>query len=107
VRALSAFTSTISLYHWTIRDKASHVYTFTTAFSLKPGATVYVHTGSGANTSVHRYWGSKAYIWNNTGDTAYLRNTRATASATSTAERRRGAHRFRPRASAHWWLRGR
>jgi hypothetical protein len=77
VRALSAFTSTISLYHWTIRDKASHVYTFTTAFSLKPGATVYVHTGSGANTSVHRYWGSKAYIWNNTGDTAYLRNTRA------------------------------
>ena len=34
-----------------------------------------VHTGSGTNTSSNLYWRSKAYIWNNTGDTAYLRKT--------------------------------
>lgn len=68
--------TTVNLSQWTVRDKASHVFTFTTAFSLKPGATVYLHTGSGTNTTVHRYWGSKAYIWNNTGDAAYLRNAK-------------------------------
>lgn len=32
-----------------------------------------VHTGKGRNTTTHRYWGRRAYVWNNTGDTAYLR----------------------------------
>ena len=45
--------------------------------SWAPGATAYVHTGKGTNgrpDSKHRYWNSKAYIWNNSGDTAYLRS---------------------------------
>ena len=33
-----------------------------------------VHTGSGSNTARHRYWRSDAYIWNNDGDRATLRN---------------------------------
>jgi hypothetical protein len=45
--------------------------------SLKPGARVYVHTGRGTNGKPDGndvYWGSRAYIWNNTGDTATLKN---------------------------------
>ncbi|MBO2456025.1 lamin tail domain-containing protein [Actinomadura sp. LCR2-06] len=56
----------------TLRDKSGHTYKFG-SFTLKGHKSVYVHTGRGTNTATHRYWGSKAYIWNNTGDTAYLR----------------------------------
>ncbi|QKG23223.1 lamin tail domain-containing protein [Actinomadura verrucosospora] len=55
-----------------LRDKSGHTYTFG-SFTLKGHKSVYVHTGRGTNTATHRYWGSRAYIWNNTGDTAYLR----------------------------------
>ena len=71
-------TTTKTLTGWTLRDKAGHVYTFGT-FTLAGGAYVTIHTGSGTNTASHRYWGSRAYIWNNTGDTAYLRGADGTA----------------------------
>jgi Lamin Tail Domain len=67
-------TTAWTLTGYTIRDKAGHVYKFPT-FKLNAGASVYVHTGSGTNTTSHLYWRSSWYIWNNTGDTAYLRNT--------------------------------
>lgn len=35
--------------------------------------------GKGSNTSTHRYWGSSWYIWNNSGDAAYLRNSAGAA----------------------------
>ena len=58
-----------SLTGWTLRDPAGHVYRFPT-FTLKAGASVYVHTGTGAATSAHRYQNRSWYVWNNTGDTA-------------------------------------
>ena len=57
---------------WTLRDKQNHVYKFPTT-RLNPGQYITVHTGRGTNNAAHRYWGSGNYIWNNTGDTAYLR----------------------------------
>jgi hypothetical protein len=33
---------------------------------------VRLHTGKGTNTAVHRYWGRSWYVWNNTGDAAWL-----------------------------------
>jgi hypothetical protein len=36
---------------------------------------VTLRTGKGTNTSSTRYWGRKGYVWNNTGDTAYLRSS--------------------------------
>jgi hypothetical protein len=66
-------SATISLSGWTVRDKANHVYNF--AFSLGAGKSVTLHTGKGTNTSAHKYWGQGWYIWNNTGDAAYLRDT--------------------------------
>ena len=62
---------------WTLRDVAAHVYTFP-SLSVTAGAKVYVHTGSGTNGGGHLYWGSGSYIWNNTGDTATLRNAAGT-----------------------------
>jgi hypothetical protein len=58
------------------------VYTFGT-FSLPAGKSVTLHTGKGSNTSTNLYWGSGNYIWNNTGDTAYLRKA-GTSSNTDT-----------------------
>jgi hypothetical protein len=62
-----------SLSGWTLRDKAGHVYNFG-SFKLKAGRTVTVHTGSGSDSAKHLYQDSGAYIWNNDGDTAKLKN---------------------------------
>ncbi|MEV5409767.1 lamin tail domain-containing protein [Thermopolyspora sp. NPDC052614] len=71
----------VSLRNWTIRDdtkQADHVYTFG-AFTLRAGKTVTLRTGKGRDTATTLYWGRSgggtfAYIWNQTRDTAYLRN---------------------------------
>ncbi|HEY7273864.1 MAG TPA: lamin tail domain-containing protein [Actinoplanes sp.] len=81
VRLTNTRTYTINLKGWTLRDKASHVYTFTSDYSLGAGKRVYIHTGKGTNGSPdyqHRYWARAWYVWNNTGDTAYVRNPSGT-----------------------------
>ncbi|MGW4497044.1 lamin tail domain-containing protein [Micromonospora sp. NPDC004336] len=78
VRLTNRRSATLNLKSWTLRDKSNHVYKFSGDFKLRPGASVVIHTGRGTNSSTHRYWGSRAYIWNNTGDKAYLRNPSGT-----------------------------
>jgi hypothetical protein len=66
----------VVLTNWTLRDAANHIYKFG-VFTLGALKSVVVHTGRNpvpANSATHKYWGSRAYIWNNTGDTATLRN---------------------------------
>ena len=70
-------TSTQTMTGWTLRDQSNHVYKFGT-FSLGAGKTVVLRTGKGTNSATTRFWGSSYYIWNNTGDTAYLRNAAGT-----------------------------
>ncbi len=71
----------VSLTHWTLRDKAGHVYRFP-AFALKAHKSVMVHTGTGKNNAVNVYWGHKppkstSYVWNNSGkETATLKNAK-------------------------------
>lgn len=77
----SSSTSSYTLTNWTIRDKTGYAYKFGT-FTLEPGASVTLHTGSGANTSTDRYWGKRWYVWNNGGDVAYLRNSSGTTKDT-------------------------
>jgi hypothetical protein len=76
VRLTNRTKNAINLRNWTLRDAAGRVYTFTTDHSLGAGKNVYVLTGKGTNgtPAAHRYWGSKSYVWNNSGDTAYLRD---------------------------------
>jgi hypothetical protein len=62
---------------WTIRDTSGHVYRFGT-YRLRAGYTVTVHTGSGTNTRLNRYWRLDYYVWNNDGDTARLKNSGGT-----------------------------
>ncbi len=62
---------------WTVTDAQSHTYKFGT-FKLSAYASVKVHTGSGSNTSTDQYQNRGWYVWNNTSDTAYLRNPSGT-----------------------------
>jgi competence protein ComEC len=59
----------IDLGGWTVRDAAGHTYTFPGGFTLDPGQTVTLYTGSGEDTATALYWGAGAAVWNNGGDT--------------------------------------
>jgi hypothetical protein len=67
----------VALTHWTLRDRAGHVYTFGT-YRLNAHGSVKIHTGKGSNTQTNRYWGHSWYIWNNNGDGATLKNASGT-----------------------------
>ncbi|GAA3957122.1 hypothetical protein GCM10023085_44560 [Actinomadura viridis] len=75
-----------------LRDKTGYTYTFG-AVTLGGRKSVYVHTGKGSNSAGHRYWGRSWYVWNNTGDTAYLRYPNGTA-ADSCSWGRSGSSRY-------------
>lgn len=55
-----------------------HTYKFAT-FQLGPHKSVRLHTGPGRNTATNRYWNLDNYVWNNTGDTAFLVSNIGTA----------------------------
>ena len=63
---------------WTVKDEtASHIYVVGT-FVFNPGATFTLYAGSGTNSNSALYWGRPAgdyaAIWNNSGDTLFLRD---------------------------------
>jgi len=69
-----------NLTAWTVKDESSRdPYVFPT-FILESGAMVTLYTGCGTNTANSLYWCSSGYscnaIWNNKGDTLYLRNSK-------------------------------
>jgi hypothetical protein len=63
-----------TLTGWSIRDVTGFRFKFPEGFTVEPGATVSIHTGSGRNRPLHLYWGQGSYVWNNTGDKATLKN---------------------------------
>lgn len=64
----------VDLTGWMLIDEgAKHSYTFP-AFVLAGGAEVKLWTKAGVNDANNLYWGSRRPIWNNTGDTAILRD---------------------------------
>ncbi|GAA3350335.1 lamin tail domain-containing protein [Amorphoplanes nipponensis] len=64
----------VNLKGYTIRDASRHVYTFGSVSIAANGGRIWLHTGKAAKSGRNVYWGSGNYIWNNTGDTATLRN---------------------------------
>ncbi len=70
-------TSSRSITGWTLRDRTGYTYKFPT-FTLKAGATVTIRTGKGTASATNRYYNRTWYVWNNTGDTAYLKNAAGT-----------------------------
>ncbi|MEE9150950.1 MAG: lamin tail domain-containing protein [Thermoplasmata archaeon] len=66
--------SSINMTGWTVQDEANNFYVFTTFF-LVNSSSVTLYTGSGTDTLTQVYWGSSKPIWNNDGDTLYLRDS--------------------------------
>ncbi len=63
----------VDLTGWTLSDIAEHIYVFP-PFTLQPGAIVEVQICAGEDSAEILYWGRCSAIWNNDGDTAYLRD---------------------------------
>jgi hypothetical protein len=72
-RLTNKTSKAINLKGWTVRDAAGNLYRFTTSYSLGAGKSVVIRTGKGTNSTATRYWGKSNHVWNNSGDTAYLR----------------------------------
>jgi hypothetical protein len=63
----------VDLTGWTLTDIAGHVFTFP-PFVLQPSTSVLVHICTGDDSSETLYWGRCSAIWNNDGDSAFLRD---------------------------------
>ncbi|WP_134670884.1 lamin tail domain-containing protein [Halorussus marinus] len=64
---------TLDLSGWTVGDEADHAYEFPADTELGPGETLTLHTGSGTDADGHSYWGADTAVWNNGGDTVFVR----------------------------------
>lgn len=69
----NATVAAVNMAQWTLRDVANHVFTFP-SFTLQPGSSVTVWTKAGTNDADNLFWGRRAAVWNNMGDTAILRD---------------------------------
>ena len=68
----------MSLDGYTLVDGSRHRFTFD-SFTLKPGKSVKVRTGSGSDTHRNLYQDRSWYVWNNSGgDSATLKNASGT-----------------------------
>ncbi len=67
-----------SLRGWTLHDQhRQHYYRFIDV-RLRPGDRLKLHTGTGADRGVHRYWDKRVPVWDNNGDRAVLRRSDGT-----------------------------
>ncbi len=74
--------TSVDLSGWTLGDRAGHTYVLPAGTGLGGGHEVRVWTGPGTNSASDLFMGRRAAIWNNTGDTATLRNSAGTSIAT-------------------------
>lgn len=58
---------------WSISDEANQSY-LVPRFTLGPGKTFTLHTGSGKNTDAALYWGRRKTVWNKGGDTVIVKD---------------------------------
>jgi micrococcal nuclease len=64
----------VDLGGFTLKDEANHIYTFN-AVKLNPGQRLRLHSGAGTDDDSSLFWGLvDDAVWNNGGDTAYLRD---------------------------------
>ncbi|UCC65940.1 MAG: thermonuclease family protein [Deltaproteobacteria bacterium] len=78
VRICNISPRSINIKGFSLSDRGGKQYTFPWAV-LRPGYTLLLFTGEGRNMvegedQLRLYWGARYPIWNNKGDTAYLRN---------------------------------
>ena len=64
----------VDLTGWTVYDEAHHRYLFP-SFILKAKEVVTLRTCLGKNSQNELFWGSRSPIWNNDGDTIFIRDS--------------------------------
>ena len=62
----------VDLQGWSLSSDGGPLYTFGNALLL-PGSWIFLHTGTGEDNSVNRYWGQDAAVWQS-GATVVLRD---------------------------------
>lgn len=67
----------VDMTGWTLNDEVDTTYTFPT-FTLAAGSTVRVWVTAGTDDETNLYWGRGSAVWNNSGDTAFLRTVTET-----------------------------
>lgn len=73
VKIVNATGDSVDMTGSTLSDVAGHIYRFGELI-LPAGSEIRIMTGSGKDSQSNFHWGAKAPIWNNRGDTAYLKN---------------------------------
>lgn len=78
IQLTNTTTRGINLTGYTVRDNGdNHVYRFPANYVLGAKKTVTIRTGRGTTSATNVYFGKTTqYVWNNTGDTARLVNSR-------------------------------
>jgi micrococcal nuclease len=75
VEIINEGSTAVNLEGFSLKDAANHIYTFP-AFTLQPGATVRLYSGQGQDDASSLYWGLVGEtVWNNSGDSAFLRDS--------------------------------
>jgi len=64
---------TMNMTGWVVKEEGSRSYTFP-SFSLEPGRTVTLYSGTGNDTTDKLYWGLTWSVWNNDRDRVFLRD---------------------------------
>jgi hypothetical protein len=66
--------SPITMTNWILHDGGQkHTFRFGT-YTIAPHGYVKIHTGKGSRSQTNRYWNLSWYVWNNTWDTATLKD---------------------------------
>ena len=63
----------VDLTGWSISDEANQSYLIP-RFTLGPGKSMTLYTGSGKNTDEALYWGRRKTVWNKDGDTVMVKD---------------------------------
>jgi endonuclease YncB( thermonuclease family) len=63
----------LNMTGWTVADEANHRY-LVPNFVLPAGGRVTLHTGVGKNTATELFWGSRNPIWNDSGDSIFVKD---------------------------------
>jgi micrococcal nuclease len=63
----------LNMTGWTVSDEANRRYLIPN-FVLAPKARVTLYTGLGKNTDTNLFWGSRTAVWNDDGDTVFIKD---------------------------------
>ena len=63
----------VNMDGWQMKDEATHIYTFSN-FELDTDESITIVSGTGTDSDNTLYWNLKTTVWNNDGDTVFLRD---------------------------------